>query len=178
VQRFCSNRIGADEVRGFIVSLAEAVKVPIFLTGTPEATRFFGDSFEVARRACHLGAFQLHRASNHEDKTYRAMVTFLLNHQLVDVPLKIDANGAVFQKLYELSLGVTSVLKKLHIDAQKIALSARDAREGNVALAITHYEKAAKALKVLTKKLRELNPRLTEAELLAAAVARDDESHA
>lgn len=170
-QRFCSNTLGADEMRGFLVALSEAVKVPIFMTGTPAATKFFGGSFETARRACHLGAFHLDRALSHEDKVFNAMVTFLLKYQLVDIPLALDADGEVLKKLYDFSMGVTSVLKKLHLDAQKIALSAKGAREGDVALRLSHYAAAAKPLRVLARKLGELNPRMTVAEQLAAAVA-------
>lgn len=172
-QRFCLNTRGADEVRGFLVALSEAVKVPIFMTGTPAATEFFGGSFETARRACQLGAFQLDRASSHEDKSFQAMVKFLLKYQLVDVPFTLDEDGVVLKKLYELSMGVTSVLKKLHLDAQKLALSSRAAQEGTVALNLSHYSTAAKELKVLARKLSQLNPRMTVAEQLAAAAANE-----
>ncbi|WP_431101196.1 ATP-binding protein [Roseateles noduli] len=169
VQQFCANTRGEDEVRGFLVRLTEVVKVPLLLTGTPEATKFFGGGFEIARRACSLGAFEISRAKSANDPFFKALVGHLLSFQLVDHPLEVTPE--LEELLYKLSMGVTSVLKKLHRDAQKIAMKAPKAKFGSVRLMRSHYQAASASLKVLARQLQQLNPKLSEADAFARAAS-------
>ncbi|WP_416759393.1 ATP-binding protein [Roseateles sp. So40a] len=171
VQQFCASTRGEDEVRGFLVRLTEVVKVPLLLTGTLEATKFFGGGFEVARRACSLGAFEITRAKSASDSIFDALARHLLSFQLVDRPLEVTSE--LVQELYDMSKGVTAVLKKLHIDAQKIAMKAPHVKAGSVSLTLAHYKAAAASLKVLAAQLRDLNPKLSEVEAFAQAASSE-----
>ncbi|WP_457334897.1 AAA family ATPase [Rhizobacter sp. P5_C2] len=158
VQSFCGSTAGKKALRRFLVRLTNLVQVPIILAGTPESLDFFAGSFEVARRACSLGAFELERPEGPEDPIFDALVKYLFTFHLVETPLTVDAH--TLRVLYELSKGVTSVLRTLHVEAQKIAL--RAAKAGPAKLELRHYKEAHELLLTLHGQLDELDGTATK----------------
>lgn len=153
VQSFCGSTAGKKALRRFLVRLTNLVQVPIILSGTPESLEFFAGSFEVARRACSLGAFALERPASPEDPVFVAVVTYFFSFQLVEFPIVLQAD--TLRELYDLSKAVTSVVRTLHVEAQKIAL--RAAKDGPAKLELRHYKEAHKLLLTLHGQLDELD---------------------
>lgn len=158
VQGFCGSTAGKRDLKRFLVRLTNTLQVPIILSGTPEALEFFGGSFEVARRACSLGAFALERPAGPTDSVFVGVVAFLFGYQLVEIPITFEAS--VCEELYDLSRGVTSVIRTLHVEAQKIALKA--ANDGPARLELEHYKQAHALQLVLHQKLGELDGELRD----------------
>lgn len=137
-QRLCESKQSVQEILGSIVSLANVARIPIVFSGTEDALPLFGGSFEVARRVCSLGGFEMNRPADSQDPVFQAAVAFLLSFQLVEN--RFEPTQQDIEVLYDLSKGVMSVLKGLHVEAQKICLWEAN---GPATLMINHYVDAA-----------------------------------
>jgi len=158
-QRVTESQVGRERVLHFIMQLANVIGCPIIFSGTPATLKVLekmenkAQGFETARRICSAGHFSLQRPIAATDAEFMNMVSILLKFQWLDDLL--GKNADVFNTLYGLSCGITSVVIHLHKQAQMWAL-----QSGRKVLALSDYQLAydhdLKALHVPLNNLRKL----------------------
>lgn len=109
-----------EQVLNFFKNLNTIVGVPIVYIGTPEAAPVLFGNFQQARRAQGIGSVIWDRF-NEDDSKWTRVIDEMWKYQVLRKP------GVLTEELkhtyYNLSQGIFDVLVKLHICAQKRALT-------------------------------------------------------
>jgi hypothetical protein len=120
IQRMAESRAGKNRGLNLIIQLANVVRCPILFSGTSAAMELVSASLEATRRASSAGAFLLELPGSSKDINFVRLVKFALRYQWLDQPLA--ASEDVYEKIFLLSSGVTSVVMLLIKEAQVHAL--------------------------------------------------------
>lgn len=144
----------ATQVLNVIIQLANVVRVPLLLSGTPKMAEILATSLEAARRVSSAGGQDLPLPESANDPHFRTMVRALGSFQWLDRPAVFDADW--FNKLFFYSRGLPAVLTGLFTNAQKFA-----ARQGASVLTLDHidiaYQKNCELIHPALEALRSRN---------------------
>lgn len=122
VHRMAESTMGKKNTLQAIIQIANVVKCPVIFTGTPEGIApLTSSSLELARRLTSAGALRIEHPASHEDKFFRTLVRAAIGYQWTDEIL--EPSEELYELLYRLSAGVTSIVLLLHKMAQARALA-------------------------------------------------------
>lgn len=145
----------ATQVLNVIIQLANVVRVPLVLSGTPKMAEILATSLEAARRTSSAGGQDLSLPESAQDPHFCTMMQALESFQWLDQAVVID--GAWRQKLFAYSRGLPAILISLFTNAQKYA-----ARRGAKVLTMAHidmaYQKNCELIHPALEALRSNNP--------------------
>ncbi|HMV07493.1 MAG TPA: ATP-binding protein [Cyclobacteriaceae bacterium] len=115
-----------NQIIGFLKNLNQAIGLPIVYIGTPEALPILAGNLQIARRSQGIQSimwdrYQEEGEDKKEDKEWGRLLKSLWTIQVLFKPG--DLTPKLRKTYYRLSQGVLDVLIKLHVQAQKRALS-------------------------------------------------------
>jgi hypothetical protein len=87
----------------------------------PSLAMALQQQYEVTRRTCNSGYFEIGRALTHKDEFFYRLTTALFKYQWLDQPLALNEENR--ELFHLLSAGIPSLMVLLHRVAQRIALS-------------------------------------------------------
>lgn len=118
-----------------IIQLSNVVKVPLVFSGTEQMARAVASSFEAARRSTVGGIVNLELPESVEDPHFRAMVGAFFRYQLVRQPLELTED--IFQKIFEMTLGIPAAFIAMFKHAQRLALD-----QGGATMTAKHLDES------------------------------------
>lgn len=122
VHRMAESTMGKKNTLQAIIQIANVVKCPVIFTGTPEGIApLTSSSLELARRLSSAGGLRIEHPASHQDQFFRALVKAVIGYQWTDDVL--EPSEQLYELLYRLSAGVTSIVLLLHKAAQTRALA-------------------------------------------------------
>lgn len=111
---------GFRRILNFFLTLMNQLQIPILLVGTPAAEPLFADRLQDARRAADSGYHYFWRPESWKDENWTSVVKAFWSYQWVRNPAPLT--DEIREVLFDLTAGVTAVLRVLMIAAQKHAI--------------------------------------------------------
>ncbi|HEY6437795.1 MAG TPA: hypothetical protein VIY47_14485, partial [Ignavibacteriaceae bacterium] len=110
-----------SQIIGFLKNLNQAIGLPIVYIGTPEALPILAGNLQIARRSQGIQAIMWDRYDDESDGEWQRLLKSLWKIQVLLKPGELTA--PLKKAYFRLSQGILDILIKLHIQAQKRALS-------------------------------------------------------
>lgn len=121
VQNLLGSRMEREQLFNFIVSLSNTLSVPLLFIGTPKGRKLMQTDLRIARRFGSMGVLSWERL-NFKEKDWNTFIAKLWRcNVLPDEDLE-QISPEVEKQLFDCSQGITDILVKLFVLAQKMAL--------------------------------------------------------
>lgn len=112
--------INKNQIIGFLKNLNQAIALPIVYIGTPEALPVLAGNLQIARRTQGIQSIMWDRYDE-DQKEWALFLKSLWKNQVLLAPGDLSKQCA--KAYYRFSQGVVDIVIKLHINAQKRALT-------------------------------------------------------
>ena len=121
VQNLMGSRMEREQLFNFIVSLSNTLSVPLLFIGTPKGRKLMQTDLRIARRFGSMGVLSWDRLK-FKEKDWNTFIAKLWRcNVLPDEDLE-QISPEVEKQLFDCSQGITDILVKLFVLAQKMAL--------------------------------------------------------